>query len=100
MLLPNYEGRRCAAWIKMEYFASIDRPFDPIRARSPCRCLKKRKATGMSLTPELSTEARARLCPLLRAATRSRQMRSTFSTSSQSLIAAFLTSNIGKNLPR
>ena len=43
----------------MEYFASIDRPFDPIRARSPRRCLKKRKATGMSLTPELSTEARA-----------------------------------------
>lgn len=43
----------------MEYFASIDRPFDPIRAKSPRRCLKKRKATGMSLTPELSTEARA-----------------------------------------
>lgn len=31
MLLPNYEGRRCAAWIKMEYFASIDRPFDPCK---------------------------------------------------------------------
>lgn len=59
MLLPNYEGRRCAAWIKMEYFASIDRPFDPIRAKSSRGCLKKRKATGMSLTPELSTEARA-----------------------------------------
>lgn len=78
----SYEEHRCAD--KNGIFR-IDSPFNPIRAKIPRRSLKKREASVCHLRqscprkPELLT----RLRPLLRAATRSRQIRSTFSTSSE-----------------